>query len=809
MANSKINNSNLDKQFQAIFGGDFKPYGFQRAVAQHLLNGRNVILQAPTGAGKTKAALFSFLCAKQDDVVFPRKLLYSVPMRVLAKSFYTEVTDSPVSKQSDLAVRIQTGENQDDRQLRGNVIFTTIDQVLSSFLNIPYALGLRQGNVNAGAVVGSYLVFDEFHLFDPDTALPTVIEMLKMLNGIAPFLLMTATFSRPLLKSLAERLNAEIVKVTSKELKQIPSQRGKRREYRVAAQTLVDSADLVISQHQRRSIVICNSVIRAQAMYQALQTHPKRGTTVVLLLHSRFLKKDRQAKEDMVRERFKRGAPTDNVILVATQVIEVGLDITCENLHTELAPASAIFQRAGRCARFENEAGTVTIYPLPLTADGSPNYHPYADSRDVCEATWKAFQKRAGGVLDFIAEQKVINEVHGASDKAMLAEIGARDTRHKMSQAISGQEFALARDLIRGVDSRTVLVHDTPEKFIDPFRNEGFSLYRGTLFGQFKPLQEQAINLGLEWALKYPVEVDEKSANSHVAITYEWRIVTQSNDMAISPLVVVHPRLAAYDIDLGFRFEVGDKPCPSSKPSDTKESEQADYKGFNRETYTEHIEHLLTAYQNGLASEMAYAAAQLEPKLGALAGTLDRAVRLCIALHDVGKLTTDWQRWAHEWQRVVGEPIEENYMAAHTDYDLTDPSVRVKEKHFKVPRPPHAVESMRAVAPVLVAIFGKEAQDLTKACLTAIARHHAPRADKYKAYELHTAAQSEIAAALQKTDTAALPHLSRLCLHAQPTSLTNIFVQPDDTVALLTYFLIVRALRLADQWATSQAGRKD
>ena len=105
---------------------------------------------------------------------------------------------------------------------------------MSSFLNIPYALGLRQGNVNAGAVVGAYLVFDEFHLFDPDTSLGTVIEMLKMLNGITPFLLMTATFSEVLLERLSEYFSAEIVPVTETELKQIPSQQGKRREYRVS-----------------------------------------------------------------------------------------------------------------------------------------------------------------------------------------------------------------------------------------------------------------------------------------------------------------------------------------------------------------------------------------------------------------------------------------------------------------------------------------------------------------------------------------------------------------------------------------------
>ena len=394
MSNFNEDTQYWNNQFQRMFGEEFTPFAFQRKVAQHLLSGRNVILQAPTGAGKTKAALFPFLLAQKENRPFPRKLIYTTPMRVLAKSFHTDFQESPIGKQNIFKAEIQTGENQDDRQFRSDLIFTTIDQVLSSFLNIPYALGLRQGNVNAGAVVGAYLVFDEFHLFDPDTSLGTVIEMLKMLNGITPFLLMTATFSEPLLERLSQYFNAEVVPVTEAELKQIPSQRGKHREYQVAEHTLLDSTDAVIAQHQQRSIVICNTVARAQEMYQSLRDNPQRDATEVLLLHSRFLKEHRKAKEDAIRERFKRDADPDNVILVATQVIEVGLDITCENLHTELAPASAIFQRAGRCARFENESGTVTIYPLPPKTDGSLNYAPY--EQEICEAAMEAFQQRNG-----------------------------------------------------------------------------------------------------------------------------------------------------------------------------------------------------------------------------------------------------------------------------------------------------------------------------------------------------------------------------------------------------------------------------
>ncbi len=811
MSNFERDQQYWDSQFQTMFGKGFVPYAFQRKVAQHLLNGRNVILQAPTGAGKTKAALFPFLLAQQENIPFPRKLLYTTPMRVLAKSFHSDFEASPIGKQETLKAAIQTGENQDDRQFRNDLIFTTIDQVLSSFLNIPYALGKRQGNVNAGAVVGAYLVFDEFHLFDPDTSLGTVIEMLKMLNGITPFLLMTATFSEPLLKRLSGYFNAEVVPVTEAELKQIPSQRGKRREYQVVDQTLLDGTDAVIAQHQQRSIVICNTVTRVQEMYQSLRDNPQRGKcTEVLLLHSRFLKKDRQTKEDMIRERFKRGAGPDNVILVATQVIEVGLDITCENLHTELAPASAIFQRAGRCARFENESGMVTIYPVLTKTDGSPNYAPY--EKEICEVTMEAFQQRNGKVLDFAAEQEVINEVHRESDEKILAGLESRQTRSRISEAISGQELALARELIRQNDSRTLLVHDKPETLDKPFRVEGFSLYRGTLFGAWDKLQQEARKQGLNWSLKYPVEAEDNSPNSRTTIAYNWYEVKEQKTLEISPLFIVHPQLASYDTDVGFQLEVGEKPCISSAPDDETIQERERNKGLHRETYTEHIEHLLNAYDPRLEAELRYAACQLEQKLGISEGAIDGAIRLCIALHDVGKLTVEWQDWAHQWQQAVGQSICENYMAAHTDYNRDNPEEREKEKQFPIKRPPHAVESMRAVAPLLLATFGGNQEILLKACLTAIARHHAPKADQYKTYKLHPAFQTSIETALQMIGDAgqvAQTHLEKICRQARPQSLSGLLVSPRETLSLLTCFLIVRALRLADQEATSKISIKE
>lgn len=803
---------NHEVEFQAIFGEGYKPYRFQSQVAEHLLNGRNVILQAPTGAGKTEAALFPYLWACREGLNFPRKLLYSVPMRVLAKSFYDRLTSSPAIN-VNTSVSIQTSEQQDDRQLKGNIIFTTIDQLLSGFLNIPYALGRRQANVNAGAVASSYLVFDEFHLFDPDTMLPTTIQILKMLDGITPWLLMTATFSEPLLNRLAAWLNAKVVKVSQDEVFLIPSQKNKRRVYCTASQSLLESTESVINRHSRRSLVICNTVARAQAMYRQLSEALQRSDTAVILLHSRFFKADRRQKEDSIIRRFGKDAVQENVILVSTQVIEVGLDITCETLHTEVAPASAIFQRAGRCARFKDESGTVIVYPAPQTERGEPNYHPYAELGQLCESTFSAFQSRNECVLDFHAEQEVINEVHWLNDEQVLDTLSALPTRRRISDCISGIRYEMSRELIRKKDSLTVLLTtETPESLSDPFQVEGFSLYRGTLHSQWRSLSEQAKRMGLNWILKYPVEAEREnltSGNSRTIPTYDWQAITAEDSLGSLPstLFVVHPRLAAYDDQLGFRFEADGM---TSLPATLVTPRQVTvfHSRFSCETYTQHIQHLMHAYMRELRDELAYAAARLEAKMCLSPGTFERAIKLSIALHDVGKLTEGWQRWAHEWQALIGQPVDENYMVAHTDYDGTNADHRIKEKQMKTLRPPHAVESMRAVANMLTSVFGQSNRPLISAILTAIARHHSPNADQYQPYRLHPEAGRELGNVLKTIDPGAIEHLNKLQSDGQPRSLTNIWVQPDDTLPLLAYFFIVRALRLADQWATEQTSRE-
>jgi len=71
----------------------------------------------------------------------------------------------------------------------------------------------------------------------------------------------------------------------------------------------------------------------------------------LILYHSQFTYRDRLAKEKIIRDKAKPGAPRTPFTLVATQVIEVSLDISADIMYTELAPVDALGQRGGRLNR--------------------------------------------------------------------------------------------------------------------------------------------------------------------------------------------------------------------------------------------------------------------------------------------------------------------------------------------------------------------------------------------------------------------------------------------------------------------------
>ena len=790
-----------------------KPYPFQLRVAKLLQEGQNVILQAPTGAGKTLAAVLPFLDALEHNRDFPRKCIYAVPMRVLANQFVDEYRSlvKQAGRDDRIRVEIQTGEQPDDRRLEGSLVFATIDQVLSSFLLAPYSLPRRLGNMNAGAVAASYLVFDEFHLFDPISTLPTTLEMLRMLRGGPPFLLMTATFSSDMLASLANLLDAVVVPGNDQEqaaMQALPSQR-KTRYYHLHESPM--SAEAVLSNQQNRTLVVCNVVDRARALYEEIRDHPDRGDTQLLLLHSRFLPQDRSRIERQLLEWFSKDENRNGQwILVATQVVEVGLDITCENLHTELAPANAILQRAGRCARYAGEEGHVHIYSTTHDATGQEidlvqQVLPYKGQKNEVQRTLEGFRAHNGEALTFPVEQQIISAAHGPTDRSIIRGLVATGATHrrKMNKVMDGQRSEVAGRLVRAVSSRLVVVHDDPQAVLDrPFAAEAFSLHSQTVYGLVKRWITRADELELgDYGVRALHDLGDQEESGQSA--YGWIPITGGNlrDVAGSSLVLVDPRLAGYDRRVGFLPNRGTeyRACLDVQAR-TRPFERYSY---TLERYEEHVERVYRAFETEAWPELKWMAAQLESTFGWPLGALERAAHLVILFHDVGKLSQGWQTWVREYQVAIQLPAPPGFYA-HTDYDPAN-SLHQASQRATGARPSHAVEGAIAVAPMLATAVN-ECEPLFNSAFTAIARHHGAFTRQGQRYVLAPGTSGTVAASL-----ALLPEHLGISLDAESlwrseeptaTKVIDFLVNPENDGEFLAYVLLARALRRSDQAGT-------
>lgn len=156
----------------------------------------------------------------------------------------------------------------------------------------------------------------------------------------------------------------EILEVSAADLAEIEGNR--HRTFKAISTPL--TAEVIFNDIQtdrrQRVIVICNTVSQAQGLFRDLTELNREELLYITLLHSRFLPQDRAAKEAEIKAKFSKNWQPDGTcyVLIATQVIEVGLDITCEVMHVEICPMNSLLQRAGRCARFEGEQGEVCVY---------------------------------------------------------------------------------------------------------------------------------------------------------------------------------------------------------------------------------------------------------------------------------------------------------------------------------------------------------------------------------------------------------------------------------------------------------------
>ncbi len=720
------------RSFEEFFRGvtGHEPYAYQLRVAEQLFQGRNVVLRAPTGSGKTWSVIAPFLFSAWQKR--PARLIYALPLRTLAQGVYADACDAasrlelPVQAQTDQRgletsapyVTLQTGEQPDDRFFdRGRIIVTTYDQLLSGLLGGPYGLSDRLHNINAAAAVGALVVFDEFHLMEPRRAFLTATALLHLFRGLCQSVWMTATATQPLQEMLRDALSTVCIPGTDTEAEalfySLPSVERISRDVLVETEAL--SAESVLKCHEGRTLVLLNTVGRAQAMYEELQGRVAAdgNGTPLILLHSRFFKGDRRAKEEMLRAYFGKLAKGP-AILVATQVVEAGLDISCEHLHTEICPMNALVQRAGRCARFAGEAGTVHVYHLPPEERA---WLPYGDlfREDVTLSRTRTLLERIGrGSLHPRAAAEWVQDVHGLDDQQALREgwqLRLRDCIRRIEQSAILRDPKRVSDLIRGDDTNSlrVIINDEVTRPEYPGDREGLSLSRWSLARLLRNTDE---TVGWFW------NGDEEQP---------WRALQTNEDIEKTYVVCLRPSVAAYDSDRGLRLGI-----PGTQESPPRiEPKPPGHAPLRRESWADHARLVTEEAHRRLEREHwrdGLLDTGFEGRYGLSPRAISEAVKACALLHDLGKLQEDWQRWAEVAQKAADPGYQHRDPLAHTDFDPEKPKDRERLRRLSVRRPAHAPASAyyaRAFLPQLLShVTTDQRAYVASACTAAILAHH-------------------------------------------------------------------------------------
>jgi CRISPR-associated endonuclease/helicase Cas3 len=340
----------------AISIGDFEieahPKHFQSRCGEHT---GSILLQAPTGAGKTSAAL---LWAKQNQsrngrlfYVLPNIASINAMYSRLSAIFGSDYVGLLHSRATESLYRMM--ENRDDSFSKGNqkeaaersrfarTIWFPI-KVSTPHQILRHALRGKGWEVMLSEFPGACFVFDEIHAYEPRMVGLTLATARLLSNFGARICFMSATIPAFLRRLLLGAIPLTCIQPDPQQPTDKAVLELKRHKLRIRDGTILDDVQALDrrAEHGDHVLAVCNTVSSAQKLYRAVKSSDK------LLLHSRFNYRDRLAIERRV---------TNGVlprILVATQAIEVSLDLDFDCAFLEPAPIDAMIQRLGRVNRF-------------------------------------------------------------------------------------------------------------------------------------------------------------------------------------------------------------------------------------------------------------------------------------------------------------------------------------------------------------------------------------------------------------------------------------------------------------------------
>lgn len=359
----------------------------------------NVVMAAPTGSGKTEAALLW---------LNGEKGFYTLPLKVSSDAIYNRIkkqygfkeaallhSDSLNSYLKESEGDLERGyRNYEQAALFSNPLTVcTVDQL---FKFVYKALGTE---IFAATLKYSKIIIDEIQSYSPKIVAALIYGLSEIERMGGRFAIITATFP-PVLKYFLEKRG--LLENKDYIWHDFSDTALKSRHKMQLLEGDFTFDEIAKAAGEVKVLVICNTVSKAQSVYMELKNRDIEAG----LLHSRFIRKHRDILEKNIMD-FSADEKAAGV-WVTTQIVEASLDIDFDILYTEMCTADSLLQRMGRCNRagrketkmsnviiFHNRSGCGTIY-----------------DRDIYERSAELLKKYIGKEFSESDKTAYINEVY-------------------------------------------------------------------------------------------------------------------------------------------------------------------------------------------------------------------------------------------------------------------------------------------------------------------------------------------------------------------------------------------------------------
>jgi len=336
----------------------FIPMKFQEILSK---TKGSVLVEIPTGEGKTEG---SYLWGINNLKGINNKIIYTLPTQTTsnklyerARTIFKDCTGLVHGASRLYLEKIFTNEDgvvtiDLSNELLFSKVFSkpftvsTIDSLLKYFINV------GKYNIAMFNILNSLVIIDEVHSYD-----------YKLMGFIKRFLefAQAHNISVCIMSASIPSKIKEILGINDYPLIKDNRLFKKKANYIYKVnKSLEEDIDEIIENFNmgKNILIVRNTVKKSAETYKLLK---EKGMKEIVLYNANFKKCDRMKKENEIYERLKGET---KFILIATQVVEVSLDIDFEILFTDIAPIDSLIQRFGRVNRKKQRGsyGSIFIY---------------------------------------------------------------------------------------------------------------------------------------------------------------------------------------------------------------------------------------------------------------------------------------------------------------------------------------------------------------------------------------------------------------------------------------------------------------